>query len=117
MPLVELDPLFELEFELEFEFVVDELDFVEDDDVEPDVDVFEVDDCAVAFPVMPDMRATVSAPASAAAAEPASAARLQSLFPFMVTTIRPRASGRPHRNIKPCSSLRMSGIRGRAAPE
>jgi hypothetical protein len=59
------------------------------------------------------MRPTVSAPAAAAAAAAAALVRLRSAS-FMATTIGPRASGRPHRNVKACSRLGGSRLsRGR----
>jgi hypothetical protein len=96
----------------------DEPELLDEPDVDEfdDFDVLEVVDCAVASLVTPVINAVVNAPASAAATVPASAARLRREFPFMATTIGPRGSGGHHRNIKPCSSLGRSRIRGRAAP-
>jgi hypothetical protein len=73
-------------------------------------------DCAVAWFSTPEMKPTVSAPAAAAAAVPAIAAVFRRDRPFMTTTIRSPGSGRPHRNVKACSSPGRSRLRARAAP-
>jgi hypothetical protein len=96
-----------------FDELCDEVEEVFDDVDEDFDDLVEV---AVALPAMPEMRPMVSAAAAPAATAPATAARRGRDRPFMASTICGAGSGRPHRNVKPSSSLGRSALRARATP-